>query len=155
MTLDIDLEVERLLAEEAAQRRAQLVQQLQERRELEQAQQQVQATLEALQARLQQQFDAKALAKLRRQAEEALLAYAAAMKAWNDELEDVRDEVSAAGLLQHPHVDSGSYDIGFGIRIHRTIVRRCRLQAEVADIAKAAVSRNAGRNRWSLDNPQD
>ncbi len=37
-TIDLETEVDRLLAEEAAQRRAQLVQQLQERREREQAQ---------------------------------------------------------------------------------------------------------------------
>ncbi len=37
--VDIDLEVDRLLAEEAAQRRAQLVQQLQERRDREEVQQ--------------------------------------------------------------------------------------------------------------------
>ena len=154
MTLDIDLEVERLLAEEAAQRRAQLVQQLQERHELEHAQQQQQAALEALEARLRE-FDGKALGKLRRHAEEALLAYAAAMAEWNDELEDVRDDLSEAGLLQHPNVESGSYDLGHGLRIHRTIVRRQRLQTEVASIAREAVSRNVGRNRWSLDNPQD
>ncbi len=152
--VDIDVEVERLLAEEAAQRRAELAARVQERRDREQAQQQAQATLAALEARLQQ-FDAKALDKLRRQAEETVLAYAAAMAGWNSELEDVRDALSAAGLLQHEAVDSGGYDIGHGLRIHRTIVRRQRLQSEVADIAKAAVSRNVGRNRWSLDNPQD
>ena len=153
-TIELETEVDRLLAEEAAQRRAQLVQQLQERHELEQAQQQAQAALEALEARLRE-FDGKALGKLRRHAEEALLAYAAAMAGWNSELEGVRDDLSEAGLLQHANVDSGGYDIGRGLRIRTTITRRQRLQAEIASIAREAVSRNVGRNRWSLDNPQD
>ncbi len=152
--VDIAVEVEQLLAEEAAQRRAELAARVQERHEREQAQQQQQATLDGLEVRLLQ-FDAKALDKLRRQAEEALLAYAAAMAGWNSELENIRDDLSAAGLLQHPNVDSGGYDIGHGVRIHRTIVRRQRLQSEIASIAREAVSRNVGRNRWSLDNPQD
>ena len=153
--VDIDVEVERLLAEEAAQRRADLAARVQERRDREQAQQQVQGTLESLEARLQQQFDAKALAKLRTQAEDALLAYAAAMVGWNTALEDIRDDLAEAGLLQHPNVDSGSYDIGRGLRIERTIVRRQRLQTEIASIAREAVSRNVGRGQWSLDAPKD
>ena len=153
-TIDLETEVQALLAEEAAQRRAQLAALVQERHEREHAQQQQQAALDALQARLQE-FDSKALAKLRSQAEAALLAYAAAMKAWNDELEDVRDDLSEAGLLQHEAVESGSYSIGHGLRIHRTIIRRQRLQAEISSIAREAVSRHVGRGAISLDNPQD
>ncbi len=77
------------------------------------------------------------------------------MAGWNSELEDVRDELSTAGLLQHPSVESGRYDIGHGVRIHRTIVRRQRLPAEISSIAREAVSRNVGRGAISLDNPQD
>ena len=153
--MTIDVEVERLLAEEAAQRRAELAALVQERRDREQAQQQVQAALDALEARLKA-FDAKALAKLRTQAEEALLAYASAIAAWNTQLEAIRDDVADAGLLQHPSVESGTYALGFGLRINRTMVRRQRVQTDISDIAKAAVSRNVGlRSRWSLDNPQD
>ena len=152
--MTIDAEVDALLAEEAQQRRAQLTAQVQERRERERQAQAVQATLDALEERLRQ-FDAAALAKLRRQAEATLQAYTAGMAAWNDQLENISDELTALGSQLPASVQHGGYDIGGGVCIGDVTVRRQRLQAEVSELAKAAIVSHIGRAQWSLDSPKD
>ena len=153
-TSDLEADVDALLAEEAQQRRARALQQAQARREQQWREETTTAALEQLAARLRT-LDPAPVEKARHQLERALEAYISAAVAFNNELDAVRDELTRAGLQNHPTVNlykAGPYP---GITVGSAEVRPQPVQRVISQVAKAAIARHFPRGEISLDSPRD
>ncbi len=125
-----------------------------ERAERERVERERRDTLAALQARLRG-LDPKPVEKARQRLAEALEAYVLAAGGWNDELDAVRLELSAAGLQEAPGVDPYRADAYTGITIGEVRARPWPLQRHISTLAREVLQLRCPRMAISLDNPQD
>ena len=151
---DLETEVAALLADEDAQRRARALQQAQARRERQWREETTRATLEQLAARLRT-LDPTPVEKARHQLERALEGYILAALAFNAELDAVRDDLTAAGLQNHPRVNLYKAGVFPGITVGAVEVRPQPVQRVIAAVAKAAIARHFPRHAIDLNQPKD
>ncbi len=151
---DLDQEVQALLADEDAQRRERAKQQVQARLEQQWREETTRATLEQLAARLRT-LDSTPVEKARHQLERALEAYISAAVAFNSELDAVRDDLTAAGLQNHPSVNLYKAGPFPGITVESAELQPQPVQRVISQVAKAAIARHFARGEISLDRPGD
>ncbi len=152
--VDLDQEVQALLADEDAQRRERARQQVQARREQQWQEETARQTLEQLAARLRT-LDPTPVDKARHQLERALEGYITAVIAYNGELDGIRDELTRAGLQNHPSVNLYRAGPFPGISVLAVEVQPQPVQRVIAQAVKAAIARLFPRVQISLDSPRD
>ena len=152
--VDLEVDVAALLADEDAQRRARAKQQVQARRERQWQEETTRLTLEQLAARLRT-LDPTPVEKARHQLERALEGYITAAVAFNSELDAVRDDLTRAGLQNHPSVNLYKAGPFPGITVGAAELQPQPVQRVISQVAKAAIARHFARGEISLDRPGD
>ncbi len=152
--IDLESEVQALLAEEEAERRERARQQVQARREQQWREETISAPLQQLESRLRT-IDPTAVDKARHQLERAMEGYITAVVAYNGELDGIRDELTRAGLQNHPTVNLYKAGPFPGITVGSTSALPQPVQRTIADVAKAAIRRHFPRYAIDLNQPKD